>query len=71
MPGIKPVSRRELIKQLRRLGFDGPHPGTKHDVMVRGDQQVRIPNEHGSDISKNLLSRILTGAGIKEEWRKL
>lgn len=43
----------------------------KHDVMVRGDQQARIPNEHGSDISKNVLSRILTGAGVKEEWRNL
>jgi hypothetical protein len=71
MPEVKPISRRELIKQLRRLGFDGPSSGTKHDVMIRGDLQVRLPNEHGSEIDKSLLSRILTGAGIKEEWRNL
>jgi hypothetical protein len=39
--------------------------------MIRGDLQVRLPNEHGSEIDKSLLSRILTGAGIKEEWRNL
>jgi hypothetical protein len=37
--------------------------------MSRGFVEVRIPNPHGSDISTDLLQRILKRAGIsREEW---
>ena len=40
--------------------------------MVKGEATVRIPNPHQSDISKELLSRILRQAGIgRHEWEKL
>jgi hypothetical protein len=40
MPAFGPVSRRELIRALRGLGFDGPFTGTgKHpEYMTRGMQ---------------------------------
>jgi len=64
-----PVSRRELIKRLSRLGFVGPYPGADHEYMSRGLLEVRIPNPHGGDISVDLLQRILKRAGIsREEW---
>jgi predicted RNA binding protein YcfA (HicA-like mRNA interferase family) len=64
-----PVSRRELIKRLSRLGFVGPYPGADHEYMSRGILEVRIPNPHGGDISVDLLQRILKRAGIsREEW---
>jgi hypothetical protein len=52
------------------LGFDGPFPGSKHDVMARGDDSVIIPNSHrGEDISVDLLIKVLRQAGIsREEW---
>lgn len=67
---LTPVSRRELIHQLRKLGFDGPFPGSKHDVMARGDDSVIIPNSHrGEDISVDLLIKVLRQAGISRvEW---
>jgi hypothetical protein len=51
------------------LGFVGPYPGADHEYMSRGLVEARIPNPHGSDISVDLLQRILKRAGIsREEW---
>ncbi|MDD2836666.1 MAG: type II toxin-antitoxin system HicA family toxin [Methanothrix sp.] len=51
------------------MGFVGPYPGADHEYMSRGLVETRIPNPHGSDISVDLLQRILKRAGIsREEW---
>ncbi len=72
MPAFGPISRRQLIKNLRKLGFEGPYEGRKHDFMVRGDCTPRMPNPHQGDVSADLLDRILKQAGVsKEEWRKV
>jgi predicted RNA binding protein YcfA (HicA-like mRNA interferase family) len=64
------VSRRNLVRKFRSIGFKGPYSGGKHQFMVRGDSKVRVPNPHGSgEISEALLREILHQAGIsKEEW---
>ena len=51
---LVPVSRRELIKRLSKLGFVGPYPGADHEYMSRGLVETRIPNPHGSNISVDL-----------------
>jgi len=72
VPPFGPIKRRDLIRTLTKVGFRGPEPGTKHDFMVRGNQQVRLPNPHQGDISVDLLLRILRRAGIsREEWERL
>ena len=72
MPQFGPVSRRNLIRYLRSLGFDGPNPGGKHPSMARGSHVITIPNTHGEDIGRDLLKRILDQAGItREEWERL
>lgn len=72
MPAFGPISRRELIRHLKDLGFEGPYKGKKHDFMVKGDLTPRIPNSHRGDIGKDLLGRVLEQAGVsKEEWRQL
>ncbi len=35
MPPFGPVSRRDLIRYLRKLGFEGPYPGTRREFMVK------------------------------------
>ena len=67
---LSPVSRNELIKRLRAMGWEGPFAGGRHSHMVKGEIQVSIPNPHGSDdIGVNLLKLILSQAGIsREEW---
>ena len=72
MPRFGPVKRRDLVRYLRRLGFDGPEPGGNHEYMTRGATQLPIPNPHHGDISQALLARILKQAGVsREEWEAL
>ena len=69
MPKLSPVSRRELIRRLQGLGFEGPFSGGKHPQMRRGTLTLIVPNEHQGDISVGLLVRILKQAGVaREEW---
>jgi predicted RNA binding protein YcfA (HicA-like mRNA interferase family) len=72
MPKFGPVSRRDLIKNLRLLGFTGPESGAKHQFMTRGDTYLIIPNPHKGDIAVNLLNRLLKQANIsKKDWENL
>lgn len=71
MPPFGPIKRSDLIKYLRKYGFDGPYSGGKHSFMVKGDLTLTIPNPHRQDIGREFLSRILRQAGIsREEWEK-
>jgi predicted RNA binding protein YcfA (HicA-like mRNA interferase family) len=72
MSRLRPVSRRELVRRLRVLGFQGPYQQGKHPFMVRGALRVPVPNPHEGDIGVDLLSRILRQAGVeREEWGSL
>lgn len=72
MPRFGPVSRRDLIRGLQTLGFDGPYSGGKHQFMIRREHTVRVPNPHQGDISRELLARILRQAGVsRDEWEAL
>lgn len=65
----KAASRREVVRRLRRLGFDGPFPGGRHDFMVRGRLKLFLPNPHGGELSTGLVTRLLREAGVsEEEW---
>ncbi|MGQ9497493.1 MAG: type II toxin-antitoxin system HicA family toxin [Desulfotomaculales bacterium] len=69
---MKPVGRQELIRRLRRLGFEGPFSGGKHSFMRRGRLKLRIPNpHHQEEIGPGLLREILRQAGISpDDWDK-
>ena len=62
-----PISRRELIRRLRRLGFEGPESGARHQMMVRGELRLALPNPHRRGIDDGLLRRILRQAGVTWE----
>jgi predicted RNA binding protein YcfA (HicA-like mRNA interferase family) len=71
MPPWRPVSRRELVAALRRLGFEGPYSGGRHEFMVRGAIVLTIPNPHRGDIGIALLKIILRQAGVSRgEWEE-
>lgn len=72
MPPLGPLKRKDLIRYLRMLGFEGPYVGSKHQYMVKGKIKLVIPNPHQGDISHDLLVRILRQAGIdKDEWERI
>jgi predicted RNA binding protein YcfA (HicA-like mRNA interferase family) len=69
MPRLVPVSRRELIRRLVTLGFDGPYTGGRHEFLLRGDIRLILPNPHRGEIGVDLLTRLLRQARItREEW---
>ena len=39
-----PSSRREFIRRLWKLGFDGPYSGTRHKFMVYEQYRLAIPS---------------------------
>ena len=66
MPGL---SRKELTRKFRALGYKGPYSGGRHQFMVKGSQKIRIPNPHGGDIGIGLIVEILRQAGIdRQDW---
>lgn len=72
MPQFGPISRKELIRCLKQLGFEGPFSGGKHQFMLNGNLTIHVPNPHQADIGRELLGRILRQAAItKEEWERL
>ena len=72
MPPFGPVKRRDLIRWLARLGFEGPFSGGRHQFVVRGPVTIRLPNPHEGDVSRSLLAHILRQAGVsREEWERL
>ncbi len=38
-----PCKRRDFIRRLRAIGFDGPFSGTRHQFMVYEQHRLAIP----------------------------
>jgi len=69
IPPFGPIRRRDLVSALRRLGFEGPFAGGKHEFMRRGALVLTVPNPHRGDIGPKLLAIILRQAGLaRQEW---
>ena len=43
MAAWRPLKRRDFIRKLRALGFDGPYSGTRHQFMISGQHRQTIP----------------------------
>ena len=67
MPTFGPISRWDLIRYLKALGFQGPFSGNRHSFMSKNNITLRIPNPHEGDIGREFLARILRQAKINRE----
>jgi predicted RNA binding protein YcfA (HicA-like mRNA interferase family) len=66
---LSPISCSNLVKKLKKFGFNGPYHGGKHPYMVKGDLVLTLPNPHRKEVGIDLLIRILRQANIdKERW---
>ncbi len=71
-----PCKRREFIRRLRQLGFDGPFSGTRHQFMISGDHRLTIPSNVEYSVAQ-LKMMIQEAEGILEweitleEWNQL
>ncbi|MDZ8070691.1 MAG: hypothetical protein RMY64_34630 [Nostoc sp. DedQUE08] len=71
-----PCKRRDFVKKLRPLGFDGPFSGTRHQFMVYGEYRLTIPsNDEYSVPQLRMMIRevevILEREITLEEWNSL
>jgi len=71
-----PCKRREFIRRLRQLGFDGPFSGARHQFMISGDHRLTIPSNVEYSVAQ-LKIMIQEAEGILgreitlEEWNQL
>ncbi len=69
MAKLSPISWSNLVKKLKKFGFNGPYQGGKHPYMVKGNLVLTLPNPHRKEVGIDLLTRILRQANIdKERW---
>jgi hypothetical protein len=76
MAGWQPLKRREFVRRLRALGFDGPYSGTRHQFMVRGQHRQTIPTNSEFSVPqvRMLLRQVESILGRKifaNEWEAL
>ena len=76
MAAWRPLKRREFIRKLRDLGFDGPYSGTRHQFMTLRSHRQTIPTNSEYSVPQvrmlvrqveSILQRSLSIA----EWDKL
>ena len=68
--------RRVFIRRLRKLGFDGPYSGARHQFMVCGQRRLAIPSnaEYSVPQLRMMVSEVEQILGRKisaEEWDRL
>jgi len=72
----QPCKRRLFIKRLRKLGFDGPYAGSRHQFMVNENHRLSVPSN--SDYSIPQLKMMISEVEIimdrrlsADEWNDL
>jgi hypothetical protein len=76
MAAWRPHRRREFVRKLRALGFDGPFSGTRHQFMVWGQHRQTIPtnSEYSVPQIRMLLRQVESILGRQialDEWDSL
>lgn len=47
-----PCKRRDFIRRLRKLGFEGPYSGTRHQFMTYQNHRLSIPSNSEYSVSQ-------------------
>ena len=71
-----PCKRSEFIRRLRKLGFDGPYSGTRHQFMVYQQHRLTTPSNQEYSVQQlrmmiRELEDILGRSVTIEEWNSL
>ncbi|HEY5345774.1 MAG TPA: type II toxin-antitoxin system HicA family toxin [Verrucomicrobiae bacterium] len=73
MAAWRPLKRREFVRKLRALGFDGPFSGTRHQFMILGQHRQTVPTNSEFSVPqiRMLLRQVESILGRKltlDEW---
>ena len=71
-----PCKRRDFIKRLKNLGFDGPYSGTRHQFMIYTQHRLAIPSNKEYSIPQlkmmlNEVNKIIGRNVSADEWSTL
>ncbi len=71
-----PCKRRDFIRRLRAIGFDGPFSGTRHQFMVYEQHRLAIPSnaEYSVPQLRMMIREVEEIIGRKittDEWNRL
>lgn len=71
-----PCKLREFIRRLRKIGFEGPFAGARHQFLVFQTHRLAVPsNEEYSVPQLRMMLReaeVILGRGIRtDEWNAL
>ena len=71
-----PCKRRDFIRKLRALGFEGPLAGTRHSFMICRSHRLAIPSnaEYSVDGVRMMMAEVEAILGrtvTAEEWGRL
>ena len=71
-----PCKRRDFIRRLRMLGFNGPLSGTRHSFMIYGSHRLAIPSsgEYSVDQLRMMIAEVEAILGrplTAAEWSSL
>lgn len=71
-----PCRRRDFIRKVRILGFDGPLSGTRHQFVVYAGHRLAIPSNSEYSVPQlrfllRQVARIIEREISTEEWNTL
>jgi predicted RNA binding protein YcfA (HicA-like mRNA interferase family) len=71
-----PCKRIEFIRRLRKLGFEGPFSGGRHQFLVRSGRRLTIPSNYEYSIPQlkmmiEQVEMIIEREIISDEWDSL
>jgi predicted RNA binding protein YcfA (HicA-like mRNA interferase family) len=71
-----PCKRKDFIRRLRALGFEGPYSGARHQYMVYQHHRLTIPSnsEYSVPQLRMMLSEVATIMARQitlDEWEQL
>jgi hypothetical protein len=72
----RPCKRRDFIKKVRHLTFEGPYSGTRHQFMVFENHRLSIPSNTEYSVPQlrmmlNEVEAILDRSITADEWNNL
>lgn len=68
-----PCKRHDFIRRLRRIGFEGPFSGTKHQFMIFQNHRLTIPSNQEFSVPQlkmmlKEVERIIEHEITLQEW---
>ena len=71
-----PCKRSDFIRRLRRLGFDGPYSGSKHQFMTVGHNRLTVPSTSEYSVPQlrfmlHEIAEIIDREISPDEWNNL